>query len=55
MPELLFEYYNVLGIAYGEDMFFSYKFSSGAKDGLIINFWFTTTHIIPVLREKVVG
>lgn len=55
MSELLFECYNVPGVAYGVDSLLSYKFRNGSKDGLIVNFGFNTTHIIPVIGGKVIG
>lgn len=55
MSELLFECYNVPSVAYGVDGLFSYKHSNGAKDGLIINCGYTTTHVIPVVNHKVIG
>lgn len=55
MSELLFECYGVPSVAYGVDGLFSYKFSNNAKDGLIINFGYNTTHVIPVLGHKIIG
>lgn len=55
MSELLFECYGVPSVAYGVDGLFSYKFSNNAKDGLIINCGYNTTHVIPVLGHKIIG
>uniref|UniRef100_A0A336L8Y8 Actin-related protein 5 n=1 Tax=Culicoides sonorensis TaxID=179676 RepID=A0A336L8Y8_CULSO len=55
MSELLFECYNIPGVAYGVDGLFSYKYSNAAKNGLIINIGHYTTHVIPVINHKVIG
>ncbi|XP_063708449.1 actin-related protein 5 [Culicoides brevitarsis] len=55
MSELLFECYGVPSVAYGVDGLFSYKFSNAARDGLIVNIGYNTTHVIPVLNHKVIG
>lgn len=55
MSELLFECYAVPSVAYGVDGLFSYKYSNAAKDGLIINLGYNTTHVIPVINHKVIG
>ncbi|XP_068148676.1 actin-related protein 5 [Drosophila tropicalis] len=54
MSELLFECYEVPGVSYGIDALYSWEHyqqqqPKRGRDGLIISFGYSTTHVIPVL------
>lgn len=54
MTELLFECYDVPSICYAVDSVCSLKRNQIGKDALIISFGYHTTHVIPVLNNKVI-
>lgn len=55
MSELLFECYNVPSICYGIDSLFSFSMNDIGPNGLIISCGYQTTHVIPVLNNKVIA
>ncbi|XP_049532585.1 actin-related protein 5 [Anopheles darlingi] len=54
MSELLFECYDVPGIAYGVDGLFSFYSNQRPKNGLIVATGYHTTHVIPVMAGRMV-
>ncbi|XP_058463365.1 actin-related protein 5 [Malaya genurostris] len=54
MAELMFECYNIPGIAYGVDSLFSFSNNSAISDGLIISCGYHATHVIPVLNGRMI-
>lgn len=56
MSELLFECYDIPSVGYGVDSLFSFERSCpNASSGLIVSLGYHTTHVIPVLRGKLIG
>ncbi|XP_069682790.1 actin-related protein 5 isoform X1 [Periplaneta americana] len=54
MSELLFECYRVPSVCYGVDGLFSFRHNHpNSSAGLIINFGYHTTHILPVINNQV--
>ncbi|KAG9244272.1 actin family [Calycina marina] len=51
MTEIMFECYSVPSLAYGIDSLFSYDYNNG-KTGLVVSSSHSSTHIIPVLKQK---
>lgn len=54
MTELLFECYDVPSICYAVDSICSLKRNKVPKDALIVSFGYHTTHVIPVINNKVI-
>jgi len=54
MTELLFECYDVPSVCYGIDSVLSYKQNKLSDNGLIISIGYNTTHVLPILFNKVI-
>lgn len=50
MSELLFECYDIPGVAYGVDSLFSFSHNKIGDNGLIVSLGYYTIHIIPILN-----
>lgn len=55
MSELLFECYDIPSVCYGIDALYSFQKNQIDSNGLIISLGYHTTHIIPVLNNKMIA